>query len=113
MDILNQMLADNKLPKKPRDLYEKEIERAVCKYAISKGSQVRKFTSPMYRSVPDRIFSQSWHPTFYIEFKRQGKEATPKQLREHERLRAIGSKVFVIDNVEAGKRLIDELYENY
>ena len=97
------------------DLLESEIENRVCRYAKSKGIRHRKYTSPSYRSVPDRML---WLPStprrdqlvpivFFIEFKRKGKKSTDAQLREHERLREDGFVVYVVDNIDEGKRIID------
>ena len=95
------------------DLLESEIENRVCRYAKSKGIRHRKYTSPNYRSVPDRMFwlpagASRPHPlVFYIEFKRNNKKPTEAQLREHERLREDGFVVYVIDDVDEGKKVID------
>ena len=89
------------------DPLEKEIERKVCEYAKSKGILVYKFSSPGMVSVPDRLLILPCGLVFFIEFKRSGCKPTPKQLREHQRLQAQNVKVFVIDNVEDGKNLIN------
>jgi hypothetical protein len=89
-------------------MLEKEIEKAVSAYAKKQGILNYKFVSPGHRSVPDRIFITSESVIFFVEFKRDPScVATPKQLREHERLRAKGCKVYVIDNVTDGFKLID------
>lgn len=85
---------------------EKHIEGVVCKYAKSRGVLVYKFVSPAQRHVPDRIFIFMGH-TFFVEFKRKGQKSTPAQSLEHERMRAHGVVVHVVDSVEQGKRVID------
>lgn len=92
--------------KRRTDPLESTIERAVCKYAESKGLLQYKFTSPGKRSVPDRMFLTPWGEIFFIEFKRLGEKPTPSQLREHEKLRAHGYDVYVIDNINEGKGVI-------
>ena len=37
-------------------MLEKDIEKAVCDYAKSKGVLTYKFSSPNHVGVPDRIF---------------------------------------------------------
>lgn len=90
-------------------MLEKQIEEKVCAYAKDKGLLVYKFTSPNRASVPDRLFIRPGGTVFFIEFKAEGKKPTPAQEREHQRLRSQGSIVSVIDNVEAGKSLIDSM----
>jgi hypothetical protein len=86
---------------------EKQIERAVKDYAESKGWLTRKWTSPGHSFVPDQIFIRPDGLIVFIEFKQQGKQATAGQLREHDRLRDHGCRVYVIDSVAAGKQLVD------
>ena len=98
-------LSDIKPPAK-RKLLEKDIENAVVKYAARFGWRGMKFTSPSYRSVPDRIFFKHPNRVFFIEFKKWGEEATPKQEAEIARLRAEGFDVFVCDDIDFGKTII-------
>ena len=88
-------------------MLEKDIEKRVCDYAKEKGVLVYKFTSPNRAAVPDRLFIIPFSGMFFIEFKQFGKKATPQQEREHQRLRQAGVTVYVIDDVEVGKAMID------
>ena len=88
---------------------EKVIETKVCDYAKSTGMLAYKFTSPNRASVPDRLFITSSGFVFFIEFKRLGKRPTPQQTREIDRLINHGMAAFVIDNIEEGKSVVDEL----
>lgn len=94
-------------PPKARKLLEKDIENPVCKYAGRCGWRAMKFTSPNYRSVPDRIFFKHPNRVFFIEFKRPGEEPTPKQWAEITRLKDEGFEVFVCDDIDFGKTIID------
>lgn len=85
---------------------EKVIEEKVCSHARSLGCLVYKFTSPSRRSVPDRLFILPGGRVVMIEFKRAGAKPTPSQEVEIEKLWKQGVKVYVIDNVEEGKRLV-------
>ena len=94
-----------------RKLLEKDIENAVCKYARDRYKmKAEKFTSPGQRAVPDRLFSAPNGFAFFIEFKAPGKKPTEKQLRDHEERRRMGFKVFVVDDIDRGKRIIDNMY---
>lgn len=90
-----------------RNLLEKDIESRVCRYAEKRGWRAMKFVSPNYRSVPDRIFFKHPGRVFFIEFKKPGQKPTEKQKREIDRLKAEGFDVFVVDNIEEGKTIID------
>lgn len=90
-----------------RVMLEKDIESKVCEYAKGKGLLVYKFTSPARRSVPDRLFILPDGRMFFCEFKREGQVPTVQQSREHLRLRQQKVSVFVIDNVDDGKSMVD------
>jgi len=94
-------------PPKARKLLEKDIESRVCKYAERFGWRAMKFVSPNYRSVPDRIFFKHPGRVFFVEFKRPGEEPTPKQKAEIQRLKEEGFDVFVCDDIDFGKTIID------
>lgn len=100
------ILPSNGVPK--RELLEKDIESAVCRYAKKKGMLHDKFSSPGKRSVPDQLFTNKNGFMFFIEFKAPGKKATPKQVSDHNKRRAKGVSVYVVDNIDEGKSIIDE-----
>jgi hypothetical protein len=87
---------------------ESAIEGKVCAYAKQRGFLAYKFTSPNRRSVPDRMFITPQRGlVFFIEFKAKGKKPTQAQSDEIRILRSHHQVVFIIDNIEDGKRLID------
>lgn len=88
-------------------MLERDIEKRVSDYAAKKGFWNRKFTSPQRRGVPDRVFAR-FGRVFWIEFKAAGKKPTPLQLAEIAKMRAVGLVVYVVDDVAAGKAIIDE-----
>jgi len=96
--------------KKRRDKrpLEKEVEKKACAYGRKTGWECRKYTSPAHRSVPDRLCLHDFGTVIFIEFKRLGEDATDQQLIEHKKLRARGFTVYVIDNFEDAKRVLDE-----
>lgn len=90
---------------------EKVIEKKVCDHAKQLGCLVYKFTSPSRRSVPDRIFIMpDGKGAFFIEFKRKGAKPTEAQKIEIAKIRGQGMRVFVIDNVEAGKACVADMW---
>lgn len=92
-------------------MLEKQIEAKVCDYAKERGLLVYKFTSPARAAVPDRLFVLPNGKIFFCEFKRGGQKPTQAQEREHHRLRQHKVVVYVIDNVFAGLRMVDDMIE--
>ncbi len=93
------------------DPLEKDIEKKVCEYARSLKMLVYKFTSPSRRSVPDRMFITEMGEVWFIEFKRRGEVPTAAQAVEIAKIRKTGVAVFVVDNVEQGKRIVEIVAE--
>lgn len=89
-------------------MLEAPIEKAVGDYAKSKGLLFEKFTSPSKRSVPDRILTLPCGSMFFIEFKATGAKPTVLQTRDHEKRRSMGVIVYVCDDIEQGKKFIDD-----
>ena len=90
-------------------MLEKNIEAKVCGYARERGLLAYKFTSPAHSAVPDRLFILPGGKMFFCEFKREKQKPTPAQEREHLRLRMYDVPTFVIDNVDDGLRMVDEM----
>lgn len=89
-------------------MLEKDIESAVCSYATKTYDMLaRKYTSPSHRSVPDRLFLGHGDHHFFIEFKKEGGRLTLGQEREIEKLKKRGHRVYVVDDIEEGKRVVD------
>ena len=92
-------------------MLERDIEKAVCIYAKEKNMIPYKFTSPSNRGVCDRIILFDGY-VFFIEFKKKGCLPTVLQNRHHQVLVDKGLTVYVIDDVNIGKEIIDYEYEN-
>ncbi len=80
---------------------EKHVEKQLINRIKSMGGIAFKFTSPGRRSVPDRLCLLPGGRVLFIECKAPGKRPTALQTREHERLRALGFDVLIIDSKEA------------
>lgn len=85
---------------------ESSIERKVGQYAKYKGWLHYKFKSTGAKGVPDRIFFKNGR-TFLIEFKATGQKPDPLQVLIINKLRLQNIAVYVIDDVDEGKRTID------
>jgi hypothetical protein len=82
-------------------MLEKTIEAALVKKVQALGGMCEKFTSPGRRSVPDRLVTLPGGRIVFIECKAPGKVASALQARDHDRRRALGCDVRVIDSLEA------------
>ncbi|HGL5951582.1 MAG: VRR-NUC domain-containing protein [Citrobacter koseri] len=80
--------------------YEREslVEKHLVAEVKKAGGVAFKFVSPGRRSVPDRIVLLPRGRLVFVECKAPGKPPRADQLREHERLRALGFTVVVLDN---------------
>ena len=85
---------------------EKTVERELVKRVKEEGGIAYKFTSPNRRSVPDRLCLLPGGKILFVECKRPGAKVTQLQAREHERLRALGFEVVVVDDKKDVNALI-------
>ena len=88
---------------------EAVIEAYLVKRIRALGGECEKFTSPMRRSVPDRIVTLPKGRIIFIELKRLGKQPSELQERDHQRRREMGFDVRVIDSKDGVDALIREL----
>ncbi|NRN27877.1 VRR-NUC domain-containing protein [Photorhabdus heterorhabditis] len=77
---------------------ESRIEKHLVKAVQQMGGIAYKFASPGRRSVPDRLVILPGGRIIFVECKSPGQPPRPDQLREHEKLRALGCEVFVLDS---------------
>lgn len=78
---------------------ESTIEKALKDRAKALGGECRKVAWVGRSGAPDRLVMLPIHTT-WVELKAPGKKPEPHQLREHERMRAMGQRVLVIDSLE-------------
>jgi len=80
---------------------ESTIEARLCRRVKALGGTCEKFTSPGRRSVPDRLITLPGNRVIFAECKAPGKKPTELQAKDHERRRALGCEVYIIDSPEA------------
>ncbi len=100
---------------------ESEIEKHLVKRVKELGGEVRKVQWIGRRGAPDRLVmvprvllssSKGWVPdpktvtTTWIELKAPGVKPEAHQVREHERMRAMGQRVVVIDSIQGVEELL-------
>jgi hypothetical protein len=62
-----------------------------------------------FRAWPDRLFVSPNGRVAWVEFKKPGGQPTLSQALMHATLRQMGHHPIVVDNVDYGKQVIDEL----
>ncbi|HHP9706330.1 VRR-NUC domain-containing protein [Yersinia enterocolitica] len=77
---------------------EDSIEDHLVKEVKKAGGIAYKFISPGRRSVPDRLVLLPGGKVIFVECKAPGEKPTAAQLREHDKLRALGFTVRVLDS---------------
>lgn len=78
---------------------EKVVERKLTELVKRKGGMSVKMLCDQYSGLPDRLCLLPNGRIFFAELKTTGKRPTKIQLLTHERLRALGFAVEVIDSV--------------
>lgn len=86
---------------------EREVEHYFVDRVEEAGGLQRKFTSPGFRGVADRVCGFPGARFAFVELKRPSKDAEDHQKREHARWRKLGFLVFVLDTKEAVDVFID------
>lgn len=76
---------------------ERDVEKHLLRCVQISGGEVRKVKWIGRHGAPDRLVLLPTFGHFLVELKRPGKKAAAHQHREHERLRAAGFQVFVLD----------------
>jgi len=93
---------------------ESEIEEYLVQRVRALGGEVRKVKWIGRRGAPDRLVMMPdccgsvghiW-PSIWVELKAPGEKAKPHQVREHDRMRAMGQRVVVIDSVAGVEELL-------
>jgi len=88
---------------------EREVEQALVRAVQRVGGLAYKWVSPAHRGVPDRIVFLPQGRLMLVELKAPGKRPTQLQQRVHDRLRALGHDVRVIDHPDVVEAILDEI----
>lgn len=92
---------------------EKDLERTFSeKLNRTKKVWVIKLLSTFIKGLPDRMILCQGGYVGFAEIKTTGKKPTKIQTYIHEKLRALGFKVFVIDDLESRDAAIDYFLRN-
>lgn len=88
---------------------EKVLEAELRERCKALGWMCIKLTSQYQRGLPDRLILMPGGHVCFAEIKTTGKKPTALQRVTHERLRALGYRVEVVDTTESLDNLIVEL----
>ena len=89
--------------KTKREVRESDVEAALCARVKDLGGIPFKFVSPQRRGSPDRLVLLPEGRIAFVELKRPGEKPTDLQRREHDRIRQLGFRVDVVDNMHDAK----------
>ena len=97
---------------------ERDIEKYLSRRVKELGGECRKVQWIGRRGAPDRLvmLPDSWFTrdeclsftaTIWVELKAPGVKPEAYQVREHNRMRAMGQRVVVIDSIEGVEELLN------
>ena len=84
---------------------ERDIEQYLVARVQAMGGEVRKVKWIGRRGAPDRVVMLPH--LIWVELKAPGKVPTAAQLREHERMRAMGQRVEVVDSLQRAEEILE------
>lgn len=92
---------------------ERDIERHLVARAKARGGEVRKVQWIGRRGAPDRLVMLpapagpgAYQAPIWVELKAPGVKPEAHQLREHQRMRAQGQRVVVLDSLASIEELL-------
>ena len=88
---------------------EKEIEQKLVKRVNKVGGIALKFVSPGHAGVPDRLVLLPNGRMGFVEVKAPDKQPRPLQAASHRKLRALGFKVYVLNDPEQIGGILDDI----
>lgn len=91
------------------NIREKDVENYFNRRVKKFGGLSRKWSSPSFRGVPDRITLWPNSVIHIAELKAPNKKPTPLQTREIKKIRSMGVEVSVLDSYEAVDQWLREV----
>lgn len=86
---------------KGKNIMEKQIEKYLRIEIERLGGLCVKFPPLFFRGFPDRIVLLPGALIVFVEMKDKGKKPTGMQMKIHDKLRALGFRVEVLDSKES------------
>ena len=94
------------------EVSEKAIEKYLVQEVKAIGGICLKYSNANMVGYPDRVICLHGGKVVWVELKSKGKKPTKIQTYIHEKLRALGFKVFVIDDLESRDNAISFFLKN-
>lgn len=88
---------------------EKVVERKLVKAVKANGGMCIKLLCDQLTGLPDRMCLFPNHKIVFVELKTTGRKPKRIQLFIHDKLRALGFRVEVIDSVEGVEQFINNI----
>lgn len=88
---------------------ESKVERALISEVKKRGGLALKFVSPGFVGVPDRLVLFPGGRMAFVELKAPGKSLRPMQELRARKLRALGFRVYCIDDKDKIRGVLDEI----
>jgi hypothetical protein len=88
---------------------EKVTEQKLTRMVKAAGGIALKFVSPGFDGMPDRLVLLPGGHIAFVEVKALGEKPRPLQLARHKLLRCLGFRVFILDDAERIRGMIDEI----
>jgi len=88
-------------------MYEKTLEQKLVNETKSNKGLCLKLSCPGFAGMPDRLLLFPKGRLAFVEVKRKGQVPRPLQSSRHRLLKQLGFKVFVLDDKEQIKEIIE------
>lgn len=88
---------------------EKAIERKLVELVKANGGMCIKLLCDQLTGLPDRLCLFPGHKIAFVELKTTGKKPRRIQIFVHNKLRALGFRVEIIDTIIGVKQFIDDI----
>ena len=88
---------------------EKVVEQKLVKAVRDSGGLALKLICPGFNGVPDRLLLSMGGKVAFVEVKAPGEKPRPLQEHRIAQLRALGFKVYVLDDVKQIGGIINEI----
>lgn len=88
---------------------EKVVERKLVEAVKANGGMCIKLLCDQLTGLPDRMCLFPNHKIVFVELKTTGRKPKRIQLFMHDKLRALGFRVEVIDSIEGVKQFINNI----
>ena len=91
---------------------EKLVERKLVELVKANGGMCIKLLCDQLIGLPDRMCLFPGHKIIFVELKTTGRKPRPIQVYMHNKLRALGFRVEVIDSVEGAINFVEDIMLN-